>query len=228
VAPGSRRRAAVSSFGFSGTNAHLVIEEYVPVEPVIPAGERPCLVPLSARTEEQLRQKSWDLLEAVRTAQSPLDLAAVAYTLQAGREAMEERVGFIVSSVGQLVERLSAYVAGEKKIEGARQGRVDAGAENTAVTERDDDLQKLLDLWVSGANVDWTGLYGDAKPRRIPLPAYPFARERYWIDDRTPSLNLDAEFAAEGSLKSLEEIINRIDDDTIDTEQAVEALRTLV
>ncbi len=229
VAPGSRRRAAVSSFGFSGTNAHLVIEEYAsPAEPVIPAGEGPRIVPLSARTEEQLRQKSRDLLELVRTAQSPLDLAAVAYTLQVGREAMEERLVFIVSSVEQLVERLSAYVAGEKNIEGARQGRVDAGGENVTVIGRGDDMQKLLDLWVRGVNVDWTGLYSDAKPRRIPLPTYPFARERYWIDDRTPSRNLEDEFAAEGSMKSLEEIINRIDDDTIDTEQAVEALRTLV
>src|SRR5258708_32395295 len=37
VALGSLRRAAVSSFGFSGTNAHLVVEEYAQPEPAVPA-----------------------------------------------------------------------------------------------------------------------------------------------------------------------------------------------
>ncbi|MXO81169.1 polyketide synthase of type I, partial [Paenibacillus sp. OT2-17] len=42
---------------------------------------------------------------------------------------------------------------------------------------------KVVDLWVKGLSMDWNMLYGDAKPRRISLPAYPFARERYWITD---------------------------------------------
>ena len=85
-----------------------------------------------------------------------------------------------------------------------------------------------LDLWLSGANVDWNALYGDARPRRVPLPTYPFAKERYWIADRGPRLSVADERAVEESFKSLEDIINRIDDDTIDTAQAVEALKTLV
>jgi polyketide synthase PksN len=46
-----------------------------------------------------------------------IDLVAMAYTLQVGREAMEERVGFVVHSVEQLAERLQAYVDGEDDIE---------------------------------------------------------------------------------------------------------------
>ncbi|SEO30833.1 beta-ketoacyl reductase, partial [Bradyrhizobium sp. OK095] len=41
---------------------------------------------------------------------------------------------------------------------------------------------KLLELWVKGASFDWEGLYGETRPRRIPLPTYPFAKERYWIE----------------------------------------------
>ena len=41
---------------------------------------------------------------------------------------------------------------------------------------------KLLELWVKGLAFDWRRLYGEARPRRISLPTYPFARERYWVE----------------------------------------------
>ncbi len=56
VAPAERRRAALSSFGLGGTNAHIVIEEapsYVPT----PRGRPPYIVMLSAHTAEELRKK---------------------------------------------------------------------------------------------------------------------------------------------------------------------------
>jgi len=42
----------------------------------------------------------------------------------------------------------------------------------------------LLELWVQGVSVQWERLYGEDMPRRISLPTYPFAKERYWIDVR--------------------------------------------
>ncbi len=56
--------------------------------------------------------------------------------------------------------------------------------------EREDD-QVLFDAvgqaWVAGVPIDWKALHGDAGRRRIPLPTYPFERERYWIDSTTGS-----------------------------------------
>src|SRR5690606_21431311 len=42
-------------------------------------------------------------------------------------------------------------------------------------------LPKLLELWVRGFALDWERLYSGARPRRLALPTYPFAKERYWV-----------------------------------------------
>ncbi len=43
-------------------------------------------------------------------------------------------------------------------------------------------LTTLGRLWLANVNVDWTKLYADEVRRRVPLPTYPFERQRYWID----------------------------------------------
>src|SRR5579872_1976178 len=187
------RIAGISSFGAGGSNAHMIVEEYPqPVQSPVVHAE--VVILLSARTARQLREKVEDLLEYVRVRQSAVDLTAMAYTLQVGREAMEERLGFIVNSVEQLVEKLDAYVAGEEEIEGAYRGEAKRNAEMSLFSNDADlrqmvdrwiangKLPQLLELWVKGLEVDWGKLYGAEKPQRMSLPAYPFVRERYWID----------------------------------------------
>ncbi|MFY0566442.1 SDR family oxidoreductase [Archangium lansingense] len=45
-------------------------------------------------------------------------------------------------------------------------------------------LGTLGRLWLSGVTPDWKGFYAREKRRRLPLPTYPFERQRYWIDAR--------------------------------------------
>lgn len=45
-------------------------------------------------------------------------------------------------------------------------------------------LKALGKLWVAGVAVDWFRLHAPEKRRRVPLPTYPFERQRYWIDAR--------------------------------------------
>lgn len=48
-------------------------------------------------------------------------------------------------------------------------------------------LQALGRLWMAGVPVDFTRAAGEgARPRRVPLPGYPFERQRYWVDAPAP------------------------------------------
>lgn len=43
-------------------------------------------------------------------------------------------------------------------------------------------LNALGKLWLAGIPVDWTRMYAHQSLQRLPLPTYPFERQRYWID----------------------------------------------
>ncbi len=43
-------------------------------------------------------------------------------------------------------------------------------------------LQSVGQVWSAGVAIDWTAFSGDQRRRRIPLPTYPFERQRYWVE----------------------------------------------
>ncbi|MEU5718129.1 SDR family NAD(P)-dependent oxidoreductase [Streptomyces sp. NPDC020403] len=198
------RVAGVSAFGAGGSNAHVVIAEYVPGSPPPrpPAGADPrAVIPLSARTTEQLRERAEQLVAWLdRPENAGLALTDVAYTLQVGREAREERLGVVAASVPELVERLGRFSAGEFAAGDIVRGSVADGAQALTLFASDSDLEvmiaawaekgkyeKLLELWVSGVPVNWQYLHRSGTPRRIALPSYPFAAERYCAFDEVPA-----------------------------------------
>ena len=56
------------------------------------------------------------------------------------------------------------------------------------VYDNQSDIYYLLNsvgkLWLSGVEIDWNKLYEDERPKRIPLPTYPFQKENYWIEEK--------------------------------------------
>ncbi len=109
------RLAAVSAFGFSGTNAHLVIEE-PPVQPPLFSVPKPAyLVTFSARTDLSLRLRLKDLTEWLeREEAQDVLLENISYTLNAGRSHFEKRHVMVVSSVSELRDTLVRLQQGEK------------------------------------------------------------------------------------------------------------------
>ncbi|GFN30064.1 SDR family NAD(P)-dependent oxidoreductase [Paenibacillus xylaniclasticus] len=203
------RRAGISSFGAGGANAHIVLEEYVPERYEQPetmvSYSGPAMIVLSAKSEKQLQEKGRQLLEALQGQLSDAKLADIAYTLQVGREPMEERLALLVESIEELEDKLKQYVNGRHSIPNMYRGQVKRNREALAIFAGDEDLQqvvelwiskkkysKLLELWVKGLNVDWGKLYPEQRPRRVSLPTYPFAKERYWMSESKDQVKAQA------------------------------------
>ncbi len=49
-------------------------------------------------------------------------------------------------------------------------------------------LGSLARLWLAGVEVDWSGFHAHERRRRVPLPTYPFQRQRYWVEPRQDGL----------------------------------------
>ena len=201
VAKGEIRQAAISGFGFSGTNAHLVVAEYVPTNTVkqpvtVITQQQKYFVPLSARNEVQLQDITKNLLTYIETNAANIDLISLSYTLQAGRAPMEERLGFMVKSIEDLVLKLKEFIDGNRAIKDVFRGKVKQNKEGLKLISQDKEMKeiiikkwisdkkltKLFDLWAKGLDFNWAVLYGEQKPDRLRLPLYPFAKESYWIE----------------------------------------------
>lgn len=53
-------------------------------------------------------------------------------------------------------------------------------------------LTALGKLWLAGARIDWSGFQEGGQRRRVPLPTYPFERQRYWIEPLAETLDSGA------------------------------------
>ncbi|WP_433470670.1 type I polyketide synthase [Saccharomonospora azurea] len=106
------RRAAVSSFGISGTNAHTIIEEAPRTEstPVTPT--RPSLVPwvLSGKSEAALRARATEL--ATFVAATGRDVTDVAYSLATTRSSMDHRAVVFGTDRAELLTALDTVANG--------------------------------------------------------------------------------------------------------------------
>ncbi|HEY0946762.1 MAG TPA: SDR family NAD(P)-dependent oxidoreductase [Opitutaceae bacterium] len=194
-------RAGLSSFGAGGTNAHVIVEEAPrPARPASPDG--PQVFVLSARTADRLKESAEKLTtflerrEGDEARQREASLADIAFTLQTAREPMEERLAIVAGTAGELRDRLHAFVDGrpdDNVMRGAVGGvRPDIdvlleGREGDVflqILREDRKLAKLARLWVLGREIEWVALHRNGSVRRVSLPGYAFARERYWLGER--------------------------------------------
>ena len=190
------RIAGLSSFGFSGTNSHIIVSEYISENRDPLSHDGPQIIVLSAKNRERLKayaRKLADFLRAI-PASSSYDLAQIAFTLQTGRSPMEERLAAVVPDMGGLAEKLEQYCQDKPDIESLFTGNAkkenksavllvsgEPGKQFVKAVMNERDFDKLAQLWVMGVKIDWRLLYPQGTPNRVSLPTYPFGGDRHWI-----------------------------------------------
>jgi amino acid adenylation domain-containing protein len=208
---GTLRRAGVNSFGMGGTNAHLILEEAPAPQPSGESNPWQVL-PLSARTETALaamahRLADWleahpeaELADVAWTLQAGRRAFGHRRVVVCGER--EEAVRGLRDPHPRPLSHAPSPRPGEgsplpkqessaslplsclplSRAEGGCVGEGDRGGEGSAEPLPFPDREAhLVDLWLSGGDPDWNELHTGSR-RRVPLPTYPFERQRYWIE----------------------------------------------
>ena len=178
---GASRIAGISSFGFSGTNAHVLIEDAPEPAPRPSPGRGLHVLPLSARSDAALRRLA-ERYHRHLTDHPDQNVSDLCGTASVGRSHFRHRLAVVAPDAIGILQRLAAFLAGTPAA-GLRFGE-------TTTTDGDPGRRPLGDLapdqiadaFVAGVNVDWTEMYPRGSFHIVDLPTYPFERERYWID----------------------------------------------
>ncbi|ETT45526.1 SDR family NAD(P)-dependent oxidoreductase [Paenibacillus sp. FSL P4-0338] len=214
---GIPRRAAISSFGFSRTNCHLVVEEAPNMEPKPALQPRYCLS-ISAKNEEvmqQYLQRYMPFLEG-----DSWNLADLCYTSNIGRGHYEYRTVIIAGTENELREKVKALVnnggsplgltgvyTGYHMIVSEKKQLLESGelsvytrnnlSELASFKMKDylngdssdaSILERVCRHYVEGADINWELLYHKESRRRIPIPVYPLQRIRVWADPKVSKI----------------------------------------
>ncbi len=108
-----RRLAGVSSFGFSGTNAHAILEEAPSVLAQSKAEQRPVhCIPLSARSEPALVRLAERYVSAL-TRQDDFSISEMAHTAGSGRSHFDHRLAVVADSKESTRAALRAFLDGK-------------------------------------------------------------------------------------------------------------------
>ena len=178
-ADNATKYAGISSFGFSGTNAHIILGSVdtsaashgVEKDPEA-ADPKESLLCLSAAHEGALRVLAQRYVEFLRQSGESFD--HICYTAAVGRAGLAHRLALRADSAEAAAEMLEHWITGQET-----SGLMTSEPNGVRETDYEDALQKKQEEFVRGGTQHHAGTKGC----RVELPVYPFQRKRFWFGE---------------------------------------------
>ncbi|MGG4502279.1 condensation domain-containing protein [Paenibacillus polymyxa] len=185
-------RAGISSWGLSGTNCHVVLEEYPVSRPSLSSSsDVPCseerVFTLSAYSEDSLRRLTARYIDFLESDDIP-SLENICYVLNTGREHHAYRLAIPVSDRISLCSKLRQAYNALVCQDGT--GLEQQGIFCTIYSEPlplaemtlDTDARMIARRYVNGENRRWLEDYSADGCVKVPLPTYAWDKQRYWVE----------------------------------------------
>ncbi|MBE6052210.1 MAG: polyketide synthase [Clostridium sp.] len=225
------RKCGVSSFGLSGCNCHVVLEEWQEDKSAsLSRINEFDMLSVTAKSQEALENLIKKYITFIENIDES-DLMNFVYTANTGRGEYEERVLFIFSNKEELLNNMKSFSRknfnSEKIFITNREHYNDINFQKTVQDEIDslqkncqydlETLIKIAGLYVNGGSIDWNKFYKKEKRKKIHIPGYEFEKIRVWLnipDERKVKCLNSVEKEEEKKVKptSIEEISKVIAD----------------
>ncbi len=189
---GESRMAGVSSFGFGGTNAHVVMRELTANEIMTPVDELPQatntqtleIFTLSAKDPSALKLliNNW---RAFIAKNASINLSQLCYNTHIHRSHYSNRIAITAKTIPQLYEAL-VQLQTDMTIQAVNVFISDGKQKhNNIISDSIDfkniDLMELAKLYVNQGNIDWNKFEETRRFPVINMPMYPWQHKPYWL-----------------------------------------------
>ena len=183
------RRCGISSFGITGTNCHIVMEE-APANVITKNSRENEIFTISANHTDVLMELIESYIDFIRINEKA-DLIDICNTANLGRKSLKYKIAIVCDSNIDLLNKLLEIK--EKGFEFSNRDEFERdsiflslnlyGIDEEDITDNAQ-LEKVVEYaknYVKNDCMNWDGYYGEGIGKRISLPVYPFKKTRCWI-----------------------------------------------
>ena len=238
------RRAGVHSYSFGGTNAHLILEEYIKNDEYDSKeyDNENMIFPFSAKSKEALNNYLIGFIQFLNKIDDA-EMYKIACTLQDTRETYDEKVAFVTNNKSELIMLIKQYLNNEK----SKSILQKTSKEISEITEvlcqegtnefisfmiEKNNIYGLAFLWANDIKISFSECFKNRKRYYTHIPTYCFEKNKYWVKKIKTTINNEctmgnsvnndytektiAEIIANNSNHSIEQIIECNDFKEID------------